>query len=87
MDKGIKPMQADGNLHQPFIEHIPPLIVRQLMQDDIAKILSGMSALGSTTHGWKNPISSGDETSGLTHNSMGFLIPNCSATIESSFNR
>ncbi len=39
-------MQADGNLHQPFIEHIPPLIVRQLMQDDIAKILFGNVCAG-----------------------------------------
>ena len=34
-------MQADRNLHQPFIEHIPPFVMRQLMQNDILKIHFG----------------------------------------------
>ncbi len=34
-------MQTNRGLNQPFIKQIPPLVVGQLMQDDILKILFG----------------------------------------------
>ena len=39
-------MQADRNLHQPFVEHIPPLVMGQLMQNDILEIRPGNTGVG-----------------------------------------
>jgi len=36
------------------------------------KFFSGMSAPGSTTHGLKKPVSSGEEINGLTQSSACF---------------
>ena len=33
-------MQANRRLYQPFIKHIPPFVVDQLMQDDKLEIFS-----------------------------------------------
>ena len=33
--------QADRNLYQPLIKHIPPFVMRQLVQSDIPKLLFG----------------------------------------------
>ena len=35
-------MQTDGDLDEPFVAYIPPLMVRQLMQGDILKLLRGV---------------------------------------------
>ncbi len=53
MDKGIKPMQAYRKLHQPFIQNIPPLIMRQLMHRNPAKFLLRNIRAGQDDTGMK----------------------------------
>ncbi len=64
-------MQTDGNLNQPFIEHITRFVSSSC--STIIEIFSEYRVAVQYMDGKAN--NSGEETSGLTHNSSAFLIP------------